>query len=71
MDSNSCAALKVAAMFVLVIFAGQLLIAEPAAASGTQCLKCITDCSESQQREEVRIGCVYNCVTINPVCKDV
>ncbi|KAK1667499.1 hypothetical protein QYE76_055658 [Lolium multiflorum] len=39
-------------MFVLVIFAGQLLIAEPAAASGTQCLKCITDCSESQQREE-------------------
>jgi hypothetical protein len=34
MGSNSCAALKVAAMFVLVIFAGQLLIAEPAAASG-------------------------------------
>jgi hypothetical protein len=71
MGSNSCAALKVAAMFVLVIFAGQLLIAEPAAASGTQCLKCITDCRESQHREEVRIACVSDCVTNKPVCKHV
>lgn len=79
MGSSSYASPKMAAMFVLALFVGQLLIAEPAAAEcdeanpspSQECWNCIVDC---QVHCHHLIGkhdpeCIDVCVEAN--CQDI
>jgi hypothetical protein len=71
MGSSSYAALKMAAMFVLVLFVGQLLLAEPAAA---ECTPMEIEYSLDSECGQCVIGCHGHCYKVarhDPDCFDI
>jgi hypothetical protein len=79
MSSKSCAALKMAAVFVLVMFAGQLLMAAPAAANKCtighsrtgldDCSRCLRVCDIDSQMAKDKTQYFKDCFARR--CKDI